>query len=120
MVANRNRRDLNHAAARAIGLKPGSATKPFFGIRPEIVNQEGEVQTGAASGLLCLAGSWPGQMRSLFGDHKRFEETYFSQYAGKYFTGDGARRDEDGYYWITGRVDDVINVSGPPHGNGRG
>ena len=96
----------------AIGLKPGSATKPFFGIRPEIVNQEGEVQTGAASGLLCLAGSWPGQMRSLFGDHKRFEETYFSQYAGKYFTGDGARRDEDGYYWITGRVDDVINVSG--------
>ena len=96
----------------AIGLKPGSATKPFFGIRPEIVNQEGEVQAGAASGLLCLAGSWPGQMRSLFGDHKRFEETYFSQYAGKYFTGDGARRDEDGYYWITGRVDDVINVSG--------
>ena len=96
----------------AIGLKPGSATKPFFGIRPEIVNQEGEVQTGAASGLLCLAGSWPGQMRSLFGDHKRFEETYFSQYVGKYFTGDGARRDEDGYYWITGRVDDVINVSG--------
>ncbi len=96
----------------AIGLKPGSATKPFFGIRPEIVNQEGEVQTGAASGLLCLAGSWPGQMRGLFGDHKRFEETYFSQYAGKYFTGDGARRDEDGYYWITGRVDDVINVSG--------
>ena len=96
----------------AIGLKPGSATKPFFGIRPEIVNQEGEVQTGAASGLLCLAGSWPGQMRSLFGDHKRFEETYFSQYAGRYFTGDGARRDEDGYYWITGRVDDVINVSG--------
>ena len=96
----------------AIGLKPGSATKPFFGIRPEIVNQEGEVQTGAANGLLCLAGSWPGQMRGLFGDHKRFEETYFSQYAGKYFTGDGARRDEDGYYWITGRVDDVINVSG--------
>ena len=96
----------------AIGLKPGSATKPFFGIRPEIVNQEGEVQTGAASGLLCLAGSWPGQMRTLFGDHERFEETYFSQYAGKYFTGDGARRDEDGYYWITGRVDDVINVSG--------
>jgi acetyl-CoA synthetase len=98
--------------AGATDLKPGSATKPFFGIRPEIVNQAGEVQDGATSGLLCIADSWPGQMRTLFGDHERFEETYFSQYAGKYFTGDGARRDEDGYYWITGRVDDVINVSG--------
>ncbi|MBT4710410.1 MAG: acetate--CoA ligase [Alphaproteobacteria bacterium] len=98
--------------AGAIDLKPGSATKPFFGISPEIVNQAGEVQTGASSGLLCMADSWPGQMRTLFGDHERFEQTYFSQYAGKYFTGDGARRDEDGYYWITGRVDDVINVSG--------
>jgi len=98
--------------AGAIDLKPGSATKPFFGIRPEIVNQAGEVQEGEASGLLCLADSWPGQMRTLFGDHERFEQTYFSKYAGKYFTGDGARRDEDGYYWITGRVDDVINVSG--------
>jgi acetyl-CoA synthetase len=98
--------------AGATDLKPGSATKPFFGIRPEIVNQAGEVQDGATSGLLCIADSWPGQMRTLFGDHERFEKTYFSQYAGKYFTGDGARRDEDGYYWITGRVDDVINVSG--------
>ena len=76
------------------------------------MNQAGEVQEGEASGLLCLADSWPGQMRTLFGDHERFEQTYFSKYAGKYFTGDGARRDEDGYYWITGRVDDVINVSG--------
>jgi acetyl-CoA synthetase len=98
--------------AGATDLKPGSATKPFFGIRPEILNQAGEVLDGAASGLLCIADSWPGQMRTLFGDHERFEQTYFSQYAGKYFTGDGARRDEDGYFWITGRVDDVINVSG--------
>jgi len=98
--------------AGATALKPGSATNPFFGIRPEIVNQTGEVQEGEAIGLLCIADSWPGQMRTLFGDHERFEQTYFSQYPGKYFTGDGARRDEDGYYWITGRVDDVINVSG--------
>ena len=96
----------------ATDLKPGSATKPFFGIRPVIVNQAGEEQEGDARGLLCIADSWPGQMRTLFGDHDRFVQTYFSQYSGKYFTGDGARRDEDGDYWITGRVDDVINVSG--------
>ncbi len=96
----------------ATDLKPGSATKPFFGIRPVIVNQAGEEQEGEARGLLCIADSWPGQMRTLFGDHDRFVQTYFSQYSGKYFTGDGARRDGDGDYWITGRVDDVINVSG--------
>ena len=96
----------------AIDQKPGSATKPFFGIKPEIVNAEGKVLDGACEGSLCLADSWPGQMRSLYGDHERFITTYFSQFKGKYFTGDGCRRDEDGYYWITGRVDDVINVSG--------
>ena len=96
----------------AIDLKPGSATKPFFGIQPQLVDGDGKVLNGAASGNLCIAASWPGQMRSLFGDHDRFVETYFSTYKGKYFTGDGCRRDEDGYYWITGRVDDVINVSG--------
>ena len=96
----------------AIDQKPGSATKPFFGIKPEIVDAEGKVLDGACEGSLCLADSWPGQMRSLYGDHERFITTYFSQFKGKYFTGDGCRRDEDGYYWITGRVDDVINVSG--------
>ena len=96
----------------AIDQKPGSATKPFFGIKPEIVDAEGKVLDGACEGSLCLADSWPGQMRSLYGDHERFITTYFSQFEGKYFTGDGCRRDEDGYYWITGRVDDVINVSG--------
>jgi len=96
----------------AIALKPGSATLPFFGVKPEIVDADGKVLTGAASGNLCIADSWPGQMRTVYGDHKRFVETYFSTYPGKYFTGDGCRRDEDGYYWITGRVDDVINVSG--------
>ena len=96
----------------AIDQKPGSATKPFFGIKPEIVDAEGKVLDGACEGSLCLADSWPGQMRSVYGDHERFIATYFSQFAGKYFTGDGCRRDEDGYYWITGRVDDVINVSG--------
>ncbi|MDB4220299.1 acetate--CoA ligase [Pelagibacterales bacterium] len=96
----------------AIDQKPGSATKPFFGIKPEIVDAEGKVLDGACEGSLCLADSWPGQMRSLYGDHERFITTYFSQFVGKYFTGDGCRRDEDGYYWITGRVDDVINVSG--------
>ena len=96
----------------AIDQKPGSATKPFFGIQPEILDSEGNVLEGACEGSLCLADSWPGQMRSVYGDHKRFIETYFSQFAGKYFTGDGCKRDEDGYYWITGRVDDVINVSG--------
>ena len=96
----------------AIDQKPGSATKPFFGIKPEIVDAEGNVLEGPCEGSLCLADSWPGQMRSVYGDHERFITTYFSQFEGKYFTGDGCKRDEDGYYWITGRVDDVINVSG--------
>ena len=96
----------------AIDLKPGSATKPFFGIKPQIVDNEGKVLDGATEGNLCLIDSWPGQMRTVYGDHERFEQTYFSTYHGKYFTGDGCKRDEDGYYWITGRVDDVINVSG--------
>jgi acetyl-CoA synthetase len=96
----------------ATPTKPGSATRPFFGIKPAIVDEEGNVQDGACQGNLTMLDSWPGQMRSLYGDHNRFEETYFSTYAGKYFTGDGCRRDEDGYYWITGRVDDVLNVSG--------
>jgi acetyl-CoA synthetase len=96
----------------AIRLKPGSATQPFFSVVPQIVNADGQVLEGAASGNLCIADSWPGQMRTVFGDHQRFVDTYFKAYPGKYFTGDGARRDEDGYYWITGRVDDVINVAG--------
>jgi len=96
----------------ATDLKPGSATKPLFGIRPQIVDAEGKPLEGAASGNLVLLDSWPGQMRTVYGDHARFANTYFRTYRGKYFTGDGCRRDEDGYYWITGRVDDVINVSG--------
>jgi acetyl-CoA synthetase len=96
----------------ATKLKPGSATRPFFGVQPEIVDAEGKVQNGATSGNLCIADSWPGQMRTVYGDHQRFIDTYFKTYPGKYFTGDGCRRDEDGYYWITGRVDDVINVAG--------
>ncbi|WP_026986750.1 acetate--CoA ligase [Fodinicurvata fenggangensis] len=96
----------------AIDQKPGSATKPFFGVKPEIVDANGKVQEGACEGNLCIADSWPGQMRTVYGDHERFVQTYFSTYPGKYFSGDGCRRDEDGYYWITGRVDDVINVSG--------
>jgi acetyl-CoA synthetase len=96
----------------ATPLKPGSATRPFFGIEPVVVNAEGHIQAGPAEGNLCLARSWPGQMRTVYGDHERFIQTYFSAYPGLYFTGDGCRRDEDGYYWITGRVDDVINVSG--------
>ncbi len=96
----------------ATKLKPGSATRPFFGVVPEIVDAEGKVQTGATTGNLCIAESWPGQMRTVYGDHQRFVDTYFKAYPGKYFTGDGCRRDEDGYYWITGRVDDVINVAG--------
>jgi acetyl-CoA synthetase len=96
----------------AISLKPGSATRPFFGVRPEIVDAEGKVLEGAAAGNLCIADSWPGQMRTVYGDHERFVQTYFTAYPGKYFTGDGCRRDGDGYYWITGRVDDVINVAG--------
>ncbi len=96
----------------ATALKPGSATRPFFGIRPALMDADGELVEGAASGNLVLLDSWPGQMRTVFKDHKRFIETYFSTYDGCYFTGDGCRRDEDGYYWITGRVDDVLNVSG--------
>jgi acetyl-CoA synthetase len=96
----------------ATRLKPGSATRPFFGVVPEIVDNDGKVLEGACEGNLCIAQPWPGQMRTVYGDHERFKQTYFSTYKGKYFTGDGARRDEDGYYWITGRVDDVINVSG--------
>jgi acetyl-CoA synthetase len=96
----------------AIDQKPGSATLPFFGVQPKVLSPEGKELQGACEGVLVLADSWPGQMRTVFRDHKRFEETYFSSYKGYYFTGDGCRRDEDGYYWITGRVDDVINVSG--------
>jgi acetyl-CoA synthetase len=96
----------------AVKLKPGSATKPFFGIEPVIVDAEGKEQEGAYTGNLCIKTSWPGQARTIYGDHQRFIDTYFSTYPGMYFTGDGCRRDEDGYYWITGRVDDVINVSG--------
>jgi acetyl-CoA synthetase len=93
-------------------LKPGSATRPFFGVRPALVDEKGTVLEGAAAGNLVMLDSWPGQMRTVYGDHERFVQTYFSTYPGMYFTGDGCRRDEDGYYWITGRVDDVINVSG--------
>jgi acetyl-CoA synthetase len=93
-------------------MKPGSAGLPMFGIRPQLVDNEGKVLEGAVEGNLCVTHSWPGQARSVYGDHERFVQTYFSTYRGKYFTGDGCRRDEDGYYWITGRVDDVINVSG--------
>ena len=97
----------------ATALKPGSATRPFFGVKPLMVDAEGKILDGAVEGNLCLAEpGWPGQMRTIYGDHERFGQTYFSTYPGLYFTGDGARRDEDGYYWITGRVDDVINVSG--------
>ena len=96
----------------ATDLKPGSATKPFFGVKPQIVDAEGNVLEGATEGNLCITDSWPGQMRTVWGDHERFFQTYFTTYKGKYFTGDGCRRDADGYYWITGRVDDVINVSG--------
>ena len=96
----------------ATDLKPGSATRPMFGVVPQIVDAEGKPLEGATEGNLCITQSWPGQMRTVWGDHERFFQTYFSTYPGKYFTGDGCRRDEDGYYWITGRVDDVINVSG--------
>ncbi|MCH8532806.1 MAG: acetate--CoA ligase [Saccharospirillum sp.] len=96
----------------ATDMKPGSATRPFFGIQPALVDNAGRVLEGAVEGNLVITDSWPGQMRSVYGDHERFIQTYFSTYEGNYFTGDGARRDEDGYYWITGRVDDVLNVSG--------
>jgi acetyl-CoA synthetase len=95
-----------------VALKPGSATLPLPGVQCELVDDKGQVLEGAVSGNLCLTESWPGQMRTVYGDHQRFIDTYFKTYPGKYFTGDGCRRDEDGYYWITGRVDDVINVSG--------
>jgi acetyl-CoA synthetase len=96
----------------AVDLKPGSATKPFFGVQPALVVNEGNILDGKTEGNLVILDSWPGQMRTIYGDHERFIQTYFSTYKGMYFTGDGARRDEDGYYWITGRVDDVLNVSG--------
>ena len=96
----------------AIDMKPGSATLPFFGIKPVLVDQNNNVVTGPGEGSLCIDSSWPGQMRSVYGDHQRFIDTYFTQYPGRYFSGDGCKRDEDGYYWITGRVDDVINISG--------
>ncbi len=96
----------------ATKLKPGSATRPFFGVKPELIDADGNMVEGPGQGNLILTDSWPGQMRSLYGDHKRFEETYFSTYDNVYFTGDGCRRDEDGFYWITGRVDDVLNISG--------
>ena len=96
----------------ATQLKAGSATRPFFGVQPQLVDNDGKVLDGEADGNLCIVDSWPGQMRTVYGDHARFVQTYFSTYKGKYFTGDGCRRDKDGYYWITGRVDDVINVSG--------
>ncbi|OBT16444.1 acetate--CoA ligase [Vibrio sp. UCD-FRSSP16_10] len=96
----------------ATALKPGSATRPFFGVQPALVDNMGNIIEGEASGNLVIVDSWPGQMRTVYGDHDRFEQTYFSTFQGMYFTGDGARRDEDGYYWITGRVDDVLNISG--------
>ena len=96
----------------ATDLKPGSATRPFFGIKPALMDADGNELEGEASGALVMSQSWPGQMRTVYGDHQRFIDTYFSQYKGYYFSGDGARRDADGYYWITGRMDDVLNVSG--------
>jgi acetyl-CoA synthetase len=96
----------------AMALKPGSATLPMFGVKTQLVDAQGDVIEGLGEGNLCLTDSWPGQMRTVWGDHERFFQTYFATYPGKYFTGDGCKRDEDGYHWITGRVDDVINVSG--------
>jgi acetyl-CoA synthetase len=96
----------------ATATKPGSATRPFFGINPVLVDNDNNIIEGSADGNLCINRSWPGQMRTVYGDHERFVQTYFTTFPGRYFTGDGCRRDEDGYYWITGRVDDVINVSG--------
>jgi acetyl-CoA synthetase len=96
----------------ATDLKPGSATKPMFGVQPAVVDNEGKALDGACEGALVITDSWPGQMRGVYGDHERFFQTYFSHFEGMYFTGDGCRRDADGYYWITGRIDDVINVSG--------
>ena len=93
-------------------MKPGSATKPFFGVQPEIVDEQGNILEGECTGNLVMKAPWPSMMRTLYGDHQRFIDTYFTTYPGYYFTGDGCRRDADGYYWITGRVDDVLNVSG--------
>src|SRR5438270_884349 len=112
LVADRNRRDSDNPIPGATPLKPGSATRPFFGVKPVIVDNNGKVVDGPGEGNLCIANAWPGIMRTVFGDHRRFVQTYFSDFTGLYFTGDGARRDEDGFYWLTGRVDDVINVAG--------
>lgn len=111
-MANRNGRHYDRATSGATDLKPGSATTPFFGVNPALVDNEGHKLEGETEGNLVILDSWPGQARSIWGDHERFVQTYFSTYDGMYFTGDGCRRDEDGYYWITGRVDDVLNVSG--------
>ncbi|CAM9397301.1 unnamed protein product [Pylaiella littoralis] len=112
MVADRNRWSYDNAITGATALKPWSATRPFFGIQPALFDAEGNELEGAAEGNTVIKDSWPSQARTVYGDHQRFISTYFSAYKGVYFTGDGARRDEDGYYWITGRVDDVLNVSG--------
>jgi acetyl-CoA synthetase len=96
----------------AVGMKPGCAGKPFFGVQPALLDKEGNTLEGENQGLLVMTGSWPGQLRTVYGDHDRFYQTYLSQYPGNYFTGDGAKRDKDDFYWITGRVDDVLNVSG--------
>ena len=112
LVADRDRRHHDHAAAGRDRAKAGFGDTAVLRREPEIVDAEGKVLEGACEGNLCIADHWPGQMRTVYGDHERFVQTYFSTYKGKYFTGDGCRRDEDGYYWITGRVDDVINVSG--------
>ena len=111
-MADRDRSILITPLPGAIATKPGSATRPFFGVQPAIVDGEGKILEGACEGNLVMKDAWPGQMRTVFGDHERFVQTYFATFKGLYFTGDGARRDEDGYYWITGRVDDVLNVSG--------
>ena len=111
-MADRNGRHSDQPAARGDGLKPGSATLPLPGVQPLLVDGDGNELTGEAEGNLCIRDAWPGMMRTVYGDHERFIQTYFATFKGLYFTGDGARRDADGYYWITGRVDDVINVSG--------
>jgi acetyl-CoA synthetase len=112
MVADRNRRRDDLAPARRDALKPGSATRPMFGVAPVLLDNDGTPIEGPGEGCLAIADSWPGQMRGVWGDDERFFQTYFTTFAGHYFTGDGCRRDADGYYWITGRIDDVINVSG--------
>ena len=116
VVADRDGRHPDNPLPGATELKPGSASNPFFGVQPALVDGEGQFLEGAAEGNLIITDSWPGQMRTLYGDHARFAETYFSTFPGYYFTGDGCRRDTDGYYWITGRVDDVIERIRSPHG----